>query len=236
MQISYQLCFIVPCLLYTLWIIYCPSFVHFLIYSNHNMLQFSLMLLNYSNKKIIFENTTFIGKVTSVFFIHKLLREIISICWLADTSSSSASIQSISQPDRHPVSHSASKSASEPPSQSVRHPVSQSICLLLRQGGGSQTGPLSEQRSPRHNSGQPQPPYNGPPHKGPHTGTIGRSQSGGGRRSWGYPPAHFRTRPPPSYLPYTHAHTHSPHLSSFKEPVQVSSCVSGTRRKQGDAR
>lgn len=134
--------------------------------------------------------------------------------------------QSVKQTDTQSAVQSVSQPASHLVKQSVRHPVSQSVSQSAVWAGWRLVDGLFVWAEKSQTQQWPAPaPHNGSPHKGPHSGTMGWAQSGGVRLSWGYPPAHFRTPPP-------HTHT-QPHPSSFKELLQVSSCVCGMRRKQG---
>lgn len=146
---------------------------------------------------------------------------------ISHPSASSASIQSSSQTDRHPVGRSVSKSAIEPPSQAVSQTPSQSVSQSAVWAGWRLVDGLFVWAEKSQTQQWPAPaPHNGSPHKGPHSGTMGWAESGGGRLSWGYPPAHFRTPPPP-------LHTRSPTQPVLKSCCRCLPVCCAMRRKQG---
>lgn len=120
-----------------------------------------------------------------------------------------SAIQSVSQPASHRVK------------QSVRQPDTQSVSQSsVWAGWRLLDGPFVWAEKPQTQQRPAPAPHNGSPHKSPHTGTMGRAQSGGGRLSWGYPPAHFSPHPP------THTHTVPPPIPLLKRccrclPVSV---------------
>ena len=136
----------------------------------------------------------------------------------------------------HTDTQSAVQSVSQPGSHLVKQSVSQSVWCLGRVEARRRALCLSREA--------PDTTVAGPgPSQWPSTQRPTHWDNGSGS-GWGWT-AELRlptctlqdwTPSPHPNLPHPSPHTHiqSPHPSSLKELLQVSSCVCGTRRKQGD--